>query len=96
MVRGLKGRLLFRNDGDRDDFVGCLAAIAAGGVLAAYARRSPAMRTRPGTPDAFDSMTTRAAARGSGVGLVPVQERFRPAGKKEARGAAQRQAKGNA
>ena len=33
MVRGLERCLLLRDDGDRDDFLGCLAALAAGGAL---------------------------------------------------------------
>ena len=37
MVRGIEGRSLFRDDRDRDDFVGRLADLARSGALAVYA-----------------------------------------------------------
>lgn len=37
MVRGLERRAIFRDDADRADFVGCLAALAEGGALTVLA-----------------------------------------------------------
>lgn len=38
MVRGIQRTAIFRDDADRADFVGCLAALAGRGALTVYAR----------------------------------------------------------